>query len=63
MGARKDSPRSSGESDATKASLKMNAAKVTRKLTRRQIAGAGELKSECLKVSAYVRITRAQNVF
>lgn len=62
-GARKDSPRSSGESDATKVILKPNATKVVRKPVKRHAREPGELKRKLLEISAYVRMTRTQNIF
>ena len=61
-GPRKDSLRSSGESDATKVSLNINAANVAKGLTRRHTNEEGELKIRFLQVLAYVRITRNQRV-
>ena len=63
IGARKDSPSSSRESDSTKATLKPNAAKVVRKLMKRHAKEPGEMTSSLQEVTAYVRMTRTQKIF
>src|SRR5699024_4276040 len=49
-GPRKDSLRSSGESDVTNVILKINAVNVAKRLTRRQANEEGKLTSRFLKV-------------